>query len=241
VLAAGLIALACAGCQPAASAAVDPAQIQPQRVDITAEDGVKLVGTYYPPAASPAPAVILIHMLGGSKGDWAEFAVRLQNSGYAALAIDLRGHGESAGNGDAMDTLVDDMARDGQAALAYARTIPAIEPDRIVIVGASVGADITLLACNADCAGVALISPGEMLIPGGYVQRIAALGKPVLCAASQSDAGAAHICAQASHQEIAGFTLQLYSGKEQGTQMFQNAQTPPLSEVLIQWLTQVFP
>jgi pimeloyl-ACP methyl ester carboxylesterase len=244
VLVAGLIVLIFVGCQPAAptaAPAVSPAQLQPKRIDFTARDGVRLVGTYYPPVSSPAPAVILIHGLGRSKADWADFAVRLQNSGYAALAIDLRGHGESAGNGDAMDTLLDDMGQDGQGALATARTISSIDPERIAIIGADIGADVALLSCEAGCAGVGLLSPGAMLIPTGYSERIAAPGKPVLCAASEGDAGAAHICTQASQQGIAGFSLQLYSGKEQSVAMFKNAQTPPLNAVLIQWLAQIFP
>src|SRR3972149_7825523 len=72
-----------------------PSAAQP--VTITAPDGAALAALYYPPIVKPAPAVLLLHMLGGSKSDWDSFAKDLQKQGYAVVALDLRGHGPSAG------------------------------------------------------------------------------------------------------------------------------------------------
>ena len=60
---------------------------------IATEDGATLVGAFYPPETGPAPGVLLLHMLGHQKEDWAPFATQLQQAGYAVLAMDLRGHG----------------------------------------------------------------------------------------------------------------------------------------------------
>jgi alpha-beta hydrolase superfamily lysophospholipase len=72
-----------------------------QKVSFLTDDGVLIVGTYYPPAASnkktTTDAIILLHMLGRDRSDWNSFASTLSNgtNGFAALSIDLRGHGES--------------------------------------------------------------------------------------------------------------------------------------------------
>lgn len=42
----------------------------PQRIEFEAEDGVKLVGYYYPAAIEPAPVLVLMHWAGGMNCDW---------------------------------------------------------------------------------------------------------------------------------------------------------------------------
>ncbi|MEW5938231.1 MAG: hypothetical protein AB1750_01100 [Chloroflexota bacterium] len=43
---------------------------EPQRVEFQAEDGINLVGYYYPAAVDPAPALVLMHWAGGTHCDW---------------------------------------------------------------------------------------------------------------------------------------------------------------------------
>jgi pimeloyl-ACP methyl ester carboxylesterase len=81
---------------PPVSATGLPTPSEPTPIALSAPDGASLAGTYYPPIVRPAPAVLLLHMLGGSKADWDPFARMLQKQGYAALAFDLRGSGASA-------------------------------------------------------------------------------------------------------------------------------------------------
>ncbi len=70
----------------------------------TTPDGVKLVGDYYPPGdivpARPkreSPCVILLHSLrqGASRKDFGTLPVELQRKGFAVLAFDFRGFGQS--------------------------------------------------------------------------------------------------------------------------------------------------
>ena len=42
----------------------------PQRIEFESADGTKLVGYYYPAAVDPAPAVVLLHWVGGSNCEW---------------------------------------------------------------------------------------------------------------------------------------------------------------------------
>ncbi|MBI3961488.1 MAG: hypothetical protein HY335_01965 [Deinococcus sp.] len=55
----------------------------PQRIEFEAEDGVKLVGYYYPAAVEPAPVLVLMHWVGGSHCEWvyANLVQWLQNRG----------------------------------------------------------------------------------------------------------------------------------------------------------------
>jgi alpha-beta hydrolase superfamily lysophospholipase len=64
-------------------------------VRLTARDGIAIAGTYWPGRRPDAPAVLLLHGVGASRNQTAPMAEMLAAQGYAALAIDLRGHGES--------------------------------------------------------------------------------------------------------------------------------------------------
>jgi alpha-beta hydrolase superfamily lysophospholipase len=44
--------------------------------------------------AAPVPCVLLLHGLGGNKGDMFLFGLSFAAKGYATLAIDIAGHGE---------------------------------------------------------------------------------------------------------------------------------------------------
>ena len=66
-----------------------------EEVKITTSDKVELAGTYYAPRKGRAPGVLLIHDADGDRTQMKGLAERLNKSGFAVLAIDLRGHGES--------------------------------------------------------------------------------------------------------------------------------------------------
>jgi len=53
------------------------------------------------PAPPGAPGVVVVHGFGSSRHNHADFAERVAAAGMAALTLDLRGHGESAGDRDA--------------------------------------------------------------------------------------------------------------------------------------------
>jgi alpha-beta hydrolase superfamily lysophospholipase len=60
-------------------------------------DQVELKGSFYPSTAGKdAPCVLLLHkLMTGKKERWDKLAAALQKKGYAVLAFDFRGHGES--------------------------------------------------------------------------------------------------------------------------------------------------
>src|SRR5207302_8151809 len=90
---------------PAAAAALPraapaAAKSVSQDVTLTMSDGVPIACTFWPPEGVEAirvPGVMLFHGLGGKRQDMAADAEQLSAGGYAALACDARGHGQSGG------------------------------------------------------------------------------------------------------------------------------------------------
>src|SRR4029453_12760281 len=80
-----------------------------QRLTLRTDDGQNIAAVWYEPASRPAPAVILVHMLTRSKRDWEPMGTRLATEGIGALAIDLRGHGESSGDASDLAAMVSDV------------------------------------------------------------------------------------------------------------------------------------
>lgn len=129
------------------------------RVTFRTDDGVQIAATWYDPSSRSAPAVILVHMLHRTRRDWDGVGSRLASEGIGALAIDLRGHGDSAGvasEGEPPDYSA--MLRD----LAAARRFVATRVQgRVGIAGASLGANLAALEASNDptIASLALLSP----------------------------------------------------------------------------------
>ena len=133
-----------------------------QRVSFRTDDGVTISAAWYEPSFRPGPAVVLVHMLGRSRRDWDSFASRLAGAGIGALAIDLRGHGDSTYGGGAADgSGYASMVKDVAAARRYLGTRSDVRPSQIGILGASIGANLAVLHAAADpgVASLALLSP----------------------------------------------------------------------------------
>ena len=164
-----------------------------QRITLRTDDGLLLGATWYEPSSRPAPAVILVHMLHRSRRDWDNFAHRLAGDGIGALAVDLRGHGESqrfelpevgAETGYAA------MLVDIKAARRYLATRSDVQQSRVGIAGASIGANLAVLAASADSSVVslALLSP-SLDYRGLRIEPVARkLRTPILLVASSDDA-----------------------------------------------------
>jgi dienelactone hydrolase len=129
-----------------------------QRISLRTDDGVSLAGTWYEPASRPAPAVILVHMLHRSRKDWDAAASRLAAEGIGALAIDLRGHGDSQGDAGAE---LSSMLHDIRAARRHLAGRFDVVHSKIGIAGASAGANLAALDAAAEpgIASVVLLSP----------------------------------------------------------------------------------
>ena len=127
-----------------------------QRVTFRTDDGVILTATWYEPPGR-GPAVILVHMLHRSRRDFDALASRLASEGIGALALDLRGHGDSQGS---IGTDFAPMVADVKAARRFLIGRSDVS-GKIGLLGASLGANLVALAAADDpgVASLALLSP----------------------------------------------------------------------------------
>jgi dienelactone hydrolase len=133
------------------------ASAETRAVTLTASDGVSVTAAVYEPFHVPAPAVILLHMLGRSRADWHEAAERLNGAGFLVLAVDFRWIPASTDQTRDLRPLL----LDARAALAYLRSRDDVTPARVGLGGASVGASVAAMVAPEDpnVRAVALVSP----------------------------------------------------------------------------------
>jgi alpha-beta hydrolase superfamily lysophospholipase len=113
----------------------------------------------YPAAgeAAAAPIVVMAHGLSGTRRDrLGAFAERFAEAGFAALAFDHRGFGDSGGEPDLFHPAR--QLHDWRAAIACARSLPGIDPDRVATFGSSMGGGNALAAAADDPRVAAAIS-----------------------------------------------------------------------------------
>ena len=113
----------------------------------------------YPAAgdAASVPIVVMAHGLSGTRRDrLGPFAARFAAEGIAALVFDHRGFGDSGGETDLFHPAR--QLEDWRAAIAFARSLPGIDPDRVATFGSSMGGGNALAAAVGDPRIAAAIS-----------------------------------------------------------------------------------
>jgi alpha-beta hydrolase superfamily lysophospholipase len=204
------------------------------RVSLRAADGTPLAGALYVPTAMPAAAVVLVHMLRRSSADWSTTAERLRDGGFVVLAVDLRGHGDSGGTIDSSGDLTG-LVRDVTAAVAFVKQRPGVAAGRIGIAGASVGANLALLAAAADPAvrSVALLSAGLEYRGLRCEAAIAKYGdRPLLLVAGTNDPYAVRSARRLAELDPRA-QVETPEGAGHGTLMLAHA--PDLVSRLVDW------
>jgi len=116
----------------------------------------------YPPAAdssgSPRPVVVMAHGLGGVKEMRLDaFAERFTAAGYVCLVFDYRHFGASSGEPRQLLD-IDKQLQDWRSAVAFARTLDGVDPDRVVVWGTSFGGGHTIITAAQDKRIAAAIS-----------------------------------------------------------------------------------
>jgi alpha-beta hydrolase superfamily lysophospholipase len=113
----------------------------------------------YPAAGGSgrAPAIVMAHGLSGTRRDrLGPFAERFAAAGFAALVFDHRGFGDSGGEPDLFHPRM--QLEDWRAAIAFARSLPGINPAKVVTFGSSMGGGNALAAAAKDPGIAAAIS-----------------------------------------------------------------------------------
>ena len=203
---------------------VESALIQDEfrEVAIPASDGKELDGIFYPASSENSPLVILFHWAPGDQTDWREIAFWLQNRGFGeesqtntepwldpswfpdieeewsfnVLTFNFRGCSGGCGSFNREGWLID-----AQSAAEYGFEMEGIDREKIIMVGASIGADGAADAClylnkahRGSCRGSFSISPGDYLTID-FQSVVKDLGEvPVRCLFAESDVESAGIC-----------------------------------------------
>lgn len=206
-------------------------------VSLRTADGLTLTATWYEPSQRRAPAVILVHMLGGSRRDWGGLGARLAADGIAALSIDLRGHGSS--DRVPMPSTTSDyqaMLADIDAAQRFLDSRPEVEHARIGIAGASLGANLAALAGAADplIRSLALLSP-SLDYRGVRIEAAVRKygGRPALLVASDDDAYAGRSVKELEEAGSGTREVLVLSLAGHGTHML--SRDPDLARALVDW------
>lgn len=125
------------------------------------KDGVQIFGDYY--AGTGSCGIVLLHMMPADRTSWHTLATKLQEAGFHVFAIDLRGHGQSAGGPNGYQTFSDAQHQqslfDVETAVEFLRAKGA---QKIYMAGASIGANLALqyAAEHKEVVAVVLLSPG---------------------------------------------------------------------------------
>ncbi len=167
---------------------------QEQPVSLTAKDGWKLSAVYLP-SAGQDHAVVLLHDLGKSGTEFASFKKALAKEGFSYVALDLRGHGQSAEADtyrkfakEGADNPFNKMTQDVQAAVEFlqAKGVPV---DQIYLLGTGLGANVAAKTVGLlpEVGGLALISPNVNIRDVLVVPALKLYKGAVLIAASAGD------------------------------------------------------
>jgi pimeloyl-ACP methyl ester carboxylesterase len=219
-----------------------------QEISYTTEDNMTIFGSWIvsqDPGKSPKrrPVVILLHDYGLNRRDWGVFIPDLVQRGYNVLAIDLRGHGQSRGQGGSSASSAEYMIKVGhldvQAALEWIKSRKDADKKRVALIGVGIGADIAYI-----CSGkfkkklkrAVVISPSYSAITDA--DFVGSNPRAILfCASADSKRGTTMFAVET----LSNFTADpkkvvIYNSSAHGLAMFYTH--PELKQEIFDWLSQ---
>ena len=203
--------------------------VSDQPVTLAADDSTELVGSYDHPGGT-APGLLLLHGLGADRSEWDVVAL----PGYATLAMDLRGHGESGGDVPDDDGQV--FVDDARISLAWLASQPGVDAGRVAIVGSSIGANVALAAAanDPDVGAAVLVSPSLDSLQISTEDDLHRYEpRPSLMYATEEDTEAADavatLVAQGGHVDAT-----ILQGEEHGVALL--LANPKAADELVAWL-----
>lgn len=228
-----------------------------ERLQKEAPDGMTLVGELHLPPGNPegatvqkAPLLVLLHRRSGDRGDWKGLIPRLVKAGYAVFAIDLRGHGESILRHGAKVSFRGFSHKEyakmpGDLGLMLQAPAPfqdRVDLEKVGVIGASIGANVALVAAaqHRQIKALVLLSPGldywrirteEAMLDYGE--------RPVLILCGEADVYAASSSRLLFALAKGPRNLTLFPTSAHGTNLLRA--TPGVEGHLLEWLAKHFP
>ncbi|HEX3049449.1 MAG TPA: alpha/beta fold hydrolase [Aggregatilineaceae bacterium] len=210
---------------------------EPERVTVDASDGLALVGDFYLPALADdanVPAVLLLHMMDNTISSWNYTGMvdGLYNAGYAVLVVDQRGGGETGGEADWV-LAVEDV----QTWIDWLREQPGVDPERINLVGGSIGGMMALYGMMNDeeVAATVALSPAVEYDTLNAVTAVDEIRRrPLYLVAAQADGAFTRGVREMAAVVDGDAVIQFYKGSGHGTGLFFTH--PDLAPAIIRWL-----
>ena len=213
----------------------------PEKVNLKTADGINIAGDHYKGPIGSA-GVLLLHMMPAAKESWAGFALKLNEAGFGALAIDLRGHGESDGGPDGFRNFLDADHQKSAMDICAAIDFQIAEGhSKLFLAGASIGANLALLqlAESEKISASALLSAGlnyRGIETEPLVKKIRS-EQGAFFIASRDDArsgGGADKMAEELYKQSAGKKkIKIFETGGHGTDLFSSH--PDLMDDIINW------
>lgn len=204
---------------------------------------MRIAATFYGVDTPAPPGIILIHRLGADRTAWGPFAQHAQRNGYACLAFDLRGHGESVRRDGERLSYRAFTGADWRAAVQDIDAARRFMGRRGVnladtaIAGASIGANLALAyaAEHPDVPAVVLVSPGLDYKGIRTAEAIAAYGnRPVLLMTSEGDSYSVSSCTELDRVAEGLCEVRRYPGATHGAPLL-DASDSARDQILL-WL-----
>jgi dienelactone hydrolase len=252
-----LFILTVTGTGGAEKATPTPVPRLPQKVKIFTSDEFYIEGEYVKPVSPDKPVVVMLHQLGKTRATWVRFKSKLQEAGYGTLDYDARGHGKSVirkGKKATYETFAPTgqfndwnmMSNDLKQVVGVLKDTYKVETKKVIIIGASIGANATLkfAAKDKDVKGIILLSPGlnyhdVMSEPPAKEWD----GRPCLIACAKGDAYSYESCQKLREVMEKGteagkskIVLEVMEGSAHGTDMLGGA----LDEKIMTWLKDLY-
>lgn len=132
-------------------------------------------------AVAPIPTVLLLHGFGEDRSVWNPLKKQLLDHGWAVMALDLRGHGQSTvQDGSPIHAAAswrsdpNQFPQDIAPALEFIKAQPRLNNRKIAVIGSDVGADLALIASGRyrEVRSVVAVNPkfSESLALAGSAQ-----------------------------------------------------------------------
>jgi len=200
-------------------------------VKVTTDDGIALHAISL---GKGEQGVILVHDEGRTSQDWNLFANKLVTKGYRVVAVDLRGHGNSASILDATEPDWSNMVKDVQAASSWLKKQGA---KQVSLVGAGLGANLSLelAAVDPTLKTTVLLSPGLNIRGFKPSKSIIAYGpRPIFLAAGEGDTIGANTVKYLEKQAAGARKLVVLPGEDRGANLLE--ENPGLEDSILNWL-----
>lgn len=215
-----------------------------EKASLETPDGINIIANLYK-VSNPVGWIIFVHIRPKTKESWDTLARALAAVGYEGLAIDLRGHGESTGgpNGYQSFTSAEEQKSiiDLETAVGYLVDQRSAVPNKISLIGGSIGANLSL-----ELLSTSTLPQAVLLSPGLNYQGIETLplvknlkpGQRVFYVASRDDDDDAAQVQKLSAATPAGVVgkTQIYDNAGHGTNMLISQ--PDLQQLIISFIQQ---